>query len=71
MGANKAVALSDHFSEFVAHEVDSGHYSSSQEVVEAALRLLEDRDVRLEALRMAIAVETVPVSPRRSTRRRS
>ena len=38
----------------MTHEVDSGRYSSSQEVVEAPLRLLEDRDVRLEALRMAI-----------------
>lgn len=34
--------------------VESGHYSSSDEVIDAALRLLDERERKLEALRRNI-----------------
>ncbi len=53
MGANTSIGLDDHFSEFLAAEVASGRYRSASEVVRSALRLLEDRESQLAALRHA------------------
>ncbi|CDN54970.1 Putative addiction module antidote protein, CC2985 family [Neorhizobium galegae bv. officinalis bv. officinalis str. HAMBI 1141] len=38
------VSLTDDLAEFVKSKVESGHYRSSSEVVEEALRLLEEQD---------------------------
>lgn len=54
MGKNTSFSLDAHFSEFIAREVASGRYGSASEVVRAALRLLEDRETRLDALRQAL-----------------
>ena len=39
------------FTPFVEHQVASGRYQSPDEVIAAGLRLLQDREARLEALR--------------------
>ncbi|CQD24607.1 addiction module antidote protein, family protein [Mycobacterium lentiflavum] len=54
MGKNTSFSLDNHFSAFIEAEVASGRYGSSSDVVRAALRLLEDRETRLDALRQAL-----------------
>lgn len=59
MGTNTSISLDDHFAAFLADQVDAGRYSSASEVVRAGLRLLEEREIQLPALRSAlIAGET-------------
>jgi antitoxin ParD1/3/4 len=54
MTKNTSFSLGEHFSSFVEAQVDQGRYSSASDVVRAALRLLEEREARLEALRAAL-----------------
>ncbi len=51
---NTSVALGDHFTAFAAQQVASGRYGSMSEVIRAGLRLLEDEEQRIAALRDAI-----------------
>jgi antitoxin ParD1/3/4 len=51
---NTSVILSDHFEAFVSRQIEQGEYGSASEVVRAALRLLEERQTRIEALRQAL-----------------
>ena len=44
------------FDEFVAREIASGKYRSHEEVVSAGLRLLQERERKLESLRADIQV---------------
>jgi antitoxin ParD1/3/4 len=48
MSRNTSISLGDRF---VAEQVRQGRYASASEVVRAGLRLLEDLEVRREALR--------------------
>ena len=50
------VSLTPHFEELVKRKVKSGLYHSSSEVIREALRLLEERDRRLEGLRKEIVI---------------
>jgi antitoxin ParD1/3/4 len=54
MAQNTSISLDDHFSAFLSHEVASGRYRSASEVVRAGLRLLEDRETQLAAVRAAL-----------------
>lgn len=54
MGKNTSFSLDEHYSAFIHKEVASGRYRSASDVVRAALRLLEDRETRLHALRQAL-----------------
>ncbi|MDF1486923.1 type II toxin-antitoxin system ParD family antitoxin [Tessaracoccus caeni] len=54
MAQNTSVSLDDHFAGFLAREVSSGRYRSASEVVRAGLRLLEDQETQLAALRAAL-----------------
>lgn len=51
---NTSFSLDEHYSAFIEDEVLSGRYRSASEVVRSALRLLEDRETRLRALRQAL-----------------
>lgn len=51
---NTSISLDAHFAEFLSREVASGWYRSASEVVIAALRLLEDQETRMAALRAAL-----------------
>jgi antitoxin ParD1/3/4 len=54
VGKNTSFSLGDHFSGFVEAQVSQGRYSNASDVVRAALRLLEEREATLEALRAAL-----------------
>lgn len=56
MAQNTSISLDDHFSRFLAREVESGRYRSASEVVRAGLRLLEDQETHVAALRAALEV---------------
>jgi antitoxin ParD1/3/4 len=46
--------LSDHFCSFIAEQVESGRFGSASEVVREGLRMVEERETRLQALRQAL-----------------
>lgn len=54
MAKNTSIILGDHFEAFVGAEVSAGRYGSTSEVVRAGLRLLEERETKLKALRRAL-----------------
>ncbi len=53
--ATTSLSLGGHWEEFIKQEIKSGRYSTASEVVRDALRELEDRGKRLEALRAHLA----------------
>ena len=55
MSMNTSISLDDHFASFLSEQVDTGRYRSASEVVRAGLRLLEEHDAQLSALRAALA----------------
>ncbi len=48
------VSLGERWEEFVASAVEQGRYSSASEVVREGLRLVEEREAKLAALRQTI-----------------
>ena len=54
MSRNTSVSLGDHFAGFIDERVASGRYNSASDVIRAGLRLLEEREARVEALRDAL-----------------
>jgi antitoxin ParD1/3/4 len=46
--------LGGHFADFIETQVARGRYASASDVVRAGLRLLEEREASLEALRAAL-----------------
>jgi antitoxin ParD1/3/4 len=54
VGKNTSFSLDDHYNAFIEQEVASGRYRSASDVVRTALRLLEDRETRLRALRQSL-----------------
>ena len=49
--ATTSLSLREHWEAFIKNEVSSGRYGSASEVVRDALRALEERKSKLEALR--------------------
>ena len=49
--ASTSLSLGDHWEVFIKNEISSGRYGSASEVVRDALRNLEERKAKLEALR--------------------
>ena len=54
MARNTSVSLGDHFVGFIDERVASGRYNSASDVIRAGLRLLEEHEARVEALREAL-----------------
>lgn len=54
MSLNTSISLDDHFVSFLSREVEAGRYRSASEVVRAGLRLLEDQETQMAALRAAL-----------------
>ncbi|GMU69316.1 MAG: antitoxin ParD [Steroidobacteraceae bacterium] len=53
--ATTSLSLGEHWEVFIRNEVSSGRYGSASEVVRSALRVLEERKTKLEALRAHLA----------------
>lgn len=54
MGRNTSVSLGDYFESFVDSKVSEGRFSSASEVIRAGLRLLEEEENKVLALKNAI-----------------
>ncbi len=54
MSKNTSISLGDHFTDFIDAKVAEGRYASASDVVRAGLRLLEEREASLAALRAAL-----------------
>jgi antitoxin ParD1/3/4 len=54
MGRNTSVSLGDYFEDFVEHSIAAGRYSNASEVIRAGLRLLEEEENKVQALKNAI-----------------
>jgi antitoxin ParD1/3/4 len=54
MPRNTSVTLGEHFERFVAKQIKAGRFESKSEVVRAAMRLLEEHEKKVAALRQAL-----------------
>ncbi len=54
MGRNTSVALGDYFENFVDSKVSAGRFKNASEVIRAGLRLLEEEESKIIALKNAI-----------------
>jgi antitoxin ParD1/3/4 len=67
MSRNTSVTLGEHFEGFIAQQINAGRFESKSEVVRAAMRLLEEHEQKVSALRQALiegetSGEAVPFS---------
>ena len=54
MGRNTSVSLGDYFEDFVDGKIAEGRYKNASEVIRAGLRLLEEDENKVQALKNAI-----------------
>ena len=54
MAHQLSITLTDHLQRFVSRQVETGRYATADEAVRDGLRLLEDRETQLDALRQAL-----------------
>ncbi len=54
MSKNTSIALGEHWQAFIEKQVSSGRYGSASEVIRNGLRLLEERNAKIETLRAAL-----------------
>ncbi|MDI3338848.1 type II toxin-antitoxin system ParD family antitoxin [Defluviimonas aestuarii] len=54
MARNTSMSLGDHFTGFIEAQLRYGRYGSASEVVRAGLRLLEEHETKVQALKDAL-----------------
>lgn len=54
MTKNTSINLGDHFLEFIKQQVEIGRFGNASEVIRAGLRLLEEHEDKMKALKSAI-----------------
>jgi antitoxin ParD1/3/4 len=54
MPRNTSVTLGEHFENFITTKIAEGRFESKSEAVRAAMRLLEEHEQKVDALRIAI-----------------
>jgi len=54
MGRNTSVSLGEYFEQFVENKIKEGRFKNASEVLRAGLRLLEDEENQVLALKNAI-----------------
>lgn len=55
MGRNTSISLGNHFENFIENSVNDGRFNNASEVVRAGLRLLEEEENKIIALKKAIS----------------
>lgn len=56
MNKNTSVSLGNYFDEFIQSRISGGRYRNASEVIRAGLRLLEEEEDKIIALKKAIQV---------------
>lgn len=54
MAKNTSISLGDHLEGFIDRQIKSGRYGSASEVIRSSLRLLEEHEQKIGALRQAL-----------------
>lgn len=54
MNRNTSISIGNYFDDFIQSRIAAGRYKNASEVVRAGLRLLEEEENRIVALRAAI-----------------
>ena len=54
MNKNTSITLGNHFEDFIQNRISAGRYKNASEVIRAGLRLLEEEEDKVTALRQAI-----------------
>lgn len=54
MSKNTSISLGNYFDEFIQTQISTGRYKNVSEIIRAGLRLLEDEENKVLALRSAI-----------------
>ena len=54
MSKNTSITLGNHFDNFVQNRISAGRYKNASEVIRAGLRLLEEEEDKVVALKQAI-----------------
>ncbi len=54
MNKRTTISLDTPYSEFVEQQVEEGRFASANEVVQEGLKLLEEREAHIEAVRAAL-----------------
>lgn len=54
MSKNTSISLGNYFDNFVKESVEEGRFKNASEVIRAGLRLLEEEEAKVKALRNAI-----------------
>ena len=56
MSKNTSISLGNYFDQFISNQISIGRYKNVSEIVRAGLRLLENEENKIIALRNAIEV---------------
>lgn len=64
MAKNTSMSLGDHFAGFIETQVSNGRYGSASDVVRAGLRLLEEHETKVQALKDALVAGENSGDPR-------
>lgn len=54
MAKNTSFILGEHFDSFVSEQVNSGRYANATDVIRSGLRMLEEHEGKVAALRQAL-----------------
>ncbi len=54
MAKHTSISLGEHFTSFIDQQIAQGRFDSASEIVRAGLRLLEEHESKVQALRSAL-----------------